>query len=185
MPVFVYRCRNCQYSSPVPATVARDSAPPSGRCERCGGPVELAREKLRHLPDENQPRSIADRLRVRTFWLMMAETWYAWRTSRSMLEWYRRVRSEEPGLTGRTLYAQVIMRRSGLDIRAASDILRQAEESFCSWPAGHDLRYRDVVRYVVVSEFLRSHEASMGTQTRMVTIVTHVIPEDLERGAPS
>ncbi len=180
MPVFVCRCRHCQHISPVPPTGARDSAPASDRCERCGGPIELAREISRHFPGQSQPRTIADRLRIRHLWLMMAETWYAWRISRSMLEWYRKVRSEEPGLTGRNLYAQVLKRRSGLDARATSRILRQTEVSFCSWPTWHELRFRDVVLYVAICEYLRSHEESLGTQTRMVTIVTRVIPEDLE-----
>ncbi len=71
------------------------------------------------------------------------------------------------------------MRRSQTNIRATSVILHHAGESFCSWPAWHDLRFRDVVQYVVVYEYLRSHKEKVGTQTRMGATVARIIPRDL------
>ena len=49
-----------------------------------------------------------------------------------MLGWYKRVRGEEPHLTGRPLYQQVIVRRSGLGDEAARRLVRRAYQSFTS-----------------------------------------------------
>jgi hypothetical protein len=110
---------------------------------------------------------------------LVAEKWFAWRASRALLDLHARIHREEPQLIGRTLYERVVIRWSGLDIKAAAGVLRRAEQSFCSWPSGRDLRFLDLVHYVVVDEYLRSHVASLGTQTNMGRIVAHVIPADL------
>jgi hypothetical protein len=110
---------------------------------------------------------------------MVAEKWYARRASRELLEWYRRVHGEEPQLAGTALYQRVIVRRSGFDVKAAAGIVRRAEQSFCAWPSDRDLRFRDVVLYVVIDEYLRSHSTHLGTQTNMGEVVVRLIPGDL------
>jgi hypothetical protein len=111
----------------------------------------------------------------RSAWIV-AEKWHAWRTSREMLAWYQRVCGEEPQLTGRRLYGEVIVRRSALDVKAAAAVLQRARQSFCDWPCERKLRFRDVVRYVVIDEYLRSHPTTLGTQTDMGTVVARIIP---------
>jgi hypothetical protein len=96
-----------------------------------------------------------------------------------MLGWYRRVRGEEPRLTGGPLYQQIIVRRSGLGDEAAGKLVRRAYQSFCEWPIERKLRFRDVVHYVVVAEYLRSHLTNLGTHTYMGRVVARVIPRDL------
>ena len=178
MPVFIFRCRDCQYEAPLPGPQAQDSANRTGRCERCGGLLELCRQSS-STPAAASPRHwIADCLHLRDVWLAISETWYAWHASRRMLELYQQVRSES-GLTGISLYEQIIMRRSRIDIRATNTILRHAEASFCSWPSWHDLRYRDVVQYVVICDYLGSREEGVGTQTRMATTVARIVPQEL------
>ncbi len=148
------------------------------RCERCGGPLELGRQSS-PAPVTDTPRDrIVERLHLRDIWSTIAETWYAWHVSRRMLKLYQQVRTE-CDLTGTSLYEQVIMRWSQIDIRATAAILRHAEESFCTWPASHDLRFRNVVHYVVVYEYLQSRKGNLGTQTRMGTTVARVVPDDL------
>ncbi|MGH8133915.1 MAG: hypothetical protein ACRETP_11915 [Steroidobacteraceae bacterium] len=110
---------------------------------------------------------------------MAVETWYARRVSRELLRWYRQVRGEQPQLAGKALYQQVIMRRSKLELSAAIRIVWTAEQSFSVWPTDHDLRFRDVVMYVAIDEYLRSHEGYPGTQTTMAKVVARVIPDDL------
>ena len=110
---------------------------------------------------------------------MVAEKWFAWRASRELLESYNRARAEEPPVSGKALYERVVIRRSGLDAKAAGGILLRAEESFCDWPGGRELRFRDVVLYVIIDEYLRSHGANLGTQTNIGKIVARVIPKDL------
>ncbi len=110
---------------------------------------------------------------------LMAEKRFAWHASRELLDLYNRVRREEPQLTGRALYARVVIRRSGLDVQAAAGVLRRAEESFCDWPSGSDLKFHDLVQYVVIDEYLRSHVGTVGTRTNMVKVVARIIPHDL------
>jgi len=51
--------------------------------------------------------------------------------------------------------------------------------SFCDWLLKRKLRFRDVVQYVVINEYLRSHLTNIGTYTDMSSIVARVIPHDL------
>jgi hypothetical protein len=110
---------------------------------------------------------------------LVAEKRFAWHASRELLDSYKRIQLEEPQLTGRTLYERVVIRRSGLDVQAAVGVLRRAEESFCDWPSGRDLKFHDVVQYVVIDEYLRSHVGTVGTRTNMVKVVARIIPHDL------
>jgi hypothetical protein len=82
---------------------------------------------------------------------LLAEIWFAWQASRELLDSYKRMRHEQPQLIGRTLYERIVIRRSGPDAKAAAGILRRAEQSFCEWPSERDLKFRDVVRYIVVA----------------------------------
>jgi hypothetical protein len=110
---------------------------------------------------------------------LVAEKRFAWHASRELLDLYKRIQLEEPQLTGRKLYERVVIRRSGLDVQAAVGVLRRAEESFCDWPSGSDLKFHDLVQYVVIDEYLRSHVGTVGTRTNMVKVVARVIPHDL------
>jgi len=110
---------------------------------------------------------------------LVAEKWFAWHASRELLDLYKRIQREEPQLTGRKLYERVVIRRSGLDVQATAGMLRRAEESFCDWPSGRDLKFHDLVQYVVIDEYLRSHVATVGTRTNMLRVVARVIPQDL------
>ena len=96
-----------------------------------------------------------------------------------MLALYHRVRTEEPLLSGRALYETVLVRRSGLDSAGVARVLRRATESFCTWPSDHDLRFRDLVQYVVTTEYLQSHLNRQGTLTDMTRTIARMIPETL------
>jgi hypothetical protein len=170
------RCSNCLRALPMLVAVDRNSESWAGRCECCGGPAEFARIDK---PPGKEPVSTATVLRLpRPAWIV-AEKWYAWRTSHEMLGWYQRVRGEQPQLTGRPLYQQVIVRRSGLDEEAARGVLRRAYQRFCEWPVERRLRFRDVVHCVVIDEYLRSHLTNLGTHRDMGTIVARLIPHNL------
>lgn len=119
------------------------------------------------------------RLRISGPLLMMVERWHARRGSRTLLELYRVVRREQQELTGKALYEAVVIRRTGLDTGAARAILRRAEESFIDWPTERDLRFRDVVLFMVVDNYLRSHPARHGVEAQMGYVVARVIPKDL------
>ena len=111
---------------------------------------------------------------------IVAEKWFAWRKSHEMLRWYQRVSVEEPQLTGGSLYEEIIVRRSGVDLETATGVLRRARHSFCKWPSPRRLRYRDVVHYVVVDEYMRSQLTNFrGTYTDMRRVVARIIPYHL------
>lgn len=107
----------------------------------------------------------------------VSETRFARRQSRELLALYERVLIDEPQLTGKALYAKVVNLRLGGDAQPTQQVLLRAEQSFCEWPAEHALRFRDLVSYIVVSEYLRDHRASPGTQTNMVDVVARMVPD--------
>ena len=172
----IIRCISCLRALPRVAEVDCNSESWAGRCERCSGFAEFARVGVRAA---TKPLGTAARLRLpRAVWIV-AEAWYAWRTSYEMLRWYKRVRGEEPRLAGRSLYQQIIVRRSGLDQEAARRVLRLAYQRFCKWPCERTLRFRDVVQYVAIDEYLRSHLVNIGTHTDMGRVVARLIPPNL------
>jgi hypothetical protein len=107
----------------------------------------------------------------------VSETRFARRQSRELLALYQRVLIDEPQLAGTALYAKVISLRLRGDAQYTRSVLLRAEQSFCEWPAERALRFRDVVSYIVVSEYLRDHRASPGTQSNMVNVVARTVPE--------
>jgi len=169
------RCTHCL--RPLPKAVAIDGQSPkwAGRCDSCGGPFELARVDLAG----NSPVSKRTRLGLPWAARVVAEKWYTWRTSREMLKWYQRVSGEEPQLSGAALYQEVIVRRSGLDVAAARGVLQRARQGLCEWPGPRKLRFRDVVHYVVMNEYMRSHLTDLGTYTDMRRVVASIIPYHL------
>ena len=72
-----------------------------------------------------------------------------------------------------------MIRREGTDVKAAAGVLRRAEQSLCDWPSGRDLRFRDLVLYFVLVEYLQSHVTTLGTHTNLGRIVARVIPTNL------
>jgi len=111
--------------------------------------------------------------------LVLTATWYAWRASRAMLKWYRRMRSEDSRIIGRALYEQILVRRAGLNPIAAAEIVDRTAASFCVWPAKREVRYRDVVSYLIVQDYLLSHPIRSGTRTDMRQVVSRVISHEL------
>jgi len=84
---------------------------------------------------------------------------------------YKRIQLEEPQLTGRKLYERVVSRRSGLDVQAAVGVLTACRGEFLRLAFGSDLKFHDLVQYVVIDEYLRSHVGTVGTRTNMVKVV--------------
>ena len=120
-----------------------------------------------------------DRFRLPGVALMLSEWWYVRRASRDLLKEFARVRAEEPELRGRSLYARVLVRRSGLDPKEAERVLRRAEQSFTDWESDRTVRFRDVVVCFVFEQFSQRYHNRAGAQTRMGRIVARVIPAEL------
>jgi hypothetical protein len=116
----------------------------------------------------------------------LSERMAAWRelrfaknAGRQALARHRRLRAARPELTGRALYEAFVCERNGVGASAAQAVLQRAEASFAAWPADHDLIFRNVVQYLVISEYLVSHPTHHGTATNMARIIAKVIPKEL------
>jgi hypothetical protein len=101
---------------------------------------------------------------------------FARKAGRLALAHYRRLQTERPELTGQALYETFVCERNALETSAARVILQRAEASFAAWPIDRDLIFRDVVQYLVISEYLAAHAERGGTTTNMARIIAQVIP---------
>jgi hypothetical protein len=108
----------------------------------------------------------------------MAERRFARRRGRELLQFYERIHGSQPQASGEVLYAKVVI-LAGYNPKEAQSVILRATQSFCEWPTERQLRFRDVVRYLVVTEYLRSHAGSDGTHTNMENAAMRVIPEKL------
>src|ERR1700751_3073262 len=79
---------------------------------------------------------------------------YAERASAQLLELYRRARHEHPELLRRALYRNIVAQRLGPEARRADELVRRAEQSFADWPADRELKFRDVVHYLIFDEYV-------------------------------
>jgi YHS domain-containing protein len=104
---------------------------------------------------------------------------FARRVSRELLKLYRIVSAAQPDLRGRDLYRRIIIARSRADPAAADMLIDQAEESFAAWPVAREVKFGDVVHFVVVSEYLASHGTSPWIQGNVGREVASEIPDHL------
>ena len=103
---------------------------------------------------------------------------YALKTSRALLRLYEEARSTDPTLRGRALYLQVVRSHLGEQEKDAEDILNGAEQSYASWPVPRDLTFRDVVHYIVVTEYLAVKGAGY-TQGQLYRTIIREVPANL------
>ena len=109
-----------------------------------------------------------------------AERRYAKEASEQLLELFWREQRERPELKGRPLYEAVAARRLGTNPPiSAVEIVKRAEESFADWPVEREVRFRDVVHYLIFHEYMRAGKARDGTKTNMGEVVARIIPEDV------
>jgi len=108
-----------------------------------------------------------------------AERRYAKEASSQLLELYRQERRGHPELNPRALYQSIVAQRLGPQSGRAGEIVRRAEESFTDWPSNRELKFRDVVHYLVFDEYMRLANAREGTKTNMGVVVGRVIPDDI------
>jgi hypothetical protein len=109
--------------------------------------------------------------------------WREWRVAKqagqAALDFYQTLRAKRPDLAGKALYEALVCERNRIEASAARTILRHAEESFAAWPNERDLVFRDVVQYLVISEYLVSHPKRVGTTINMSRVISRLIPMDL------
>jgi hypothetical protein len=101
---------------------------------------------------------------------------YARRGARRAHTQYQRLRRSRPALRGEDLYAAFVCQRNAIDDAAARALLRRAEQSFAAWPDYRDLNFQDVVKYLVIADYLASHQHLGGTTVDMGRVIGHIIP---------
>ena len=111
--------------------------------------------------------------------LIALEQWHAWRMSRRLLKIHWIIRKEEPELCGIALYERIVARRGNVGSKTPHAIVQSAAESFTLWPVKREIRFRDVVHYLAVDDYLQSHRTVLGIRSDMRRMVEMVIPDAL------
>ena len=111
---------------------------------------------------------------------LLLERSFARRSTRALLELHARLHAADPTLEGPALYTAIVRQHvPGADEAVATQLLLQAAESFCGWPAVRALRFRDLVQYLVIRDYLAAHRESVGTRTNMARLVAALVPAQL------
>ena len=108
-----------------------------------------------------------------------SEKRYARHASAQLLDLYWQRRRVQPDLEDRALYESVVAQRLGPQEARAAEIVRRAQESFADWPVERELKFRDVVHYLIFDEYMRTGKAREGTKTNMGVVVADIIPDEI------
>ena len=102
-----------------------------------------------------------------------------WRFSRRVcaesLAALRAVQAAQPDLKGDALYEAVIARRTKLDAAGVQSILRRVHVSIEDWDNDRDPKLFDVVKYMIVSEYLGQDAHESGMAINLGTFLTPLI----------
>ncbi len=104
---------------------------------------------------------------------------FARRISRELTLQYWTITASYPELRGRDLYRQIVAARRLIDLETADCLIKRAESSFASWPVQRDLRFRDVVHFIAVSEYLAAHGESSWIHANVGHEVAMHVPRDM------
>jgi hypothetical protein len=89
------------------------------------------------------------------------------------------VRNEQPQLAGVALYEAVIARRLRLDATAARALMWRVQGSLEDWETDRTPRFIDVVRYMIVSEYLGKEASAKGMNLDVGGFLTERIDPSL------
>ena len=107
-----------------------------------------------------------------------AERRFAKRVCTETLAALQAIRSAQPELKGNELYLAVIARRSSLDAVRAQAILRHTEASLEDWGSDREPKFLDVVRYMIVSEYLGADATVDGMSIDLGAFLSkHIDPQ--------
>jgi YHS domain-containing protein len=104
---------------------------------------------------------------------------FAAKCSRELLRTYRRIATRNPQLARSDLYREVVRSRTGADAAFVDSVLDFAEQSFAQWPVSRALSLRDIVHYLVVSEFVATHREIRWITADLKRVVRATIPSGL------
>lgn len=111
--------------------------------------------------------------------LAFKEKRFAKRVIKHLLETYSTVSAENPGLSGKALYREVLLHAHQIDPLLVDQILQQAEDSIDQWTAsGRDaLGFREVVHFFALTQYQAT--GHQGTVVSFEQIVNSLIPANL------
>lgn len=111
--------------------------------------------------------------------LKWREKRFARSASHEILKLFANERAANPNLNSREIYVRVAAQRMQASADVARRAVRSAEDSFASWPYDRDLRFNDVVHYLVINEFMEINNVADGVGPHIKEIVEEVIPYNL------
>lgn len=98
---------------------------------------------------------------------------------REMLQLHDAIARHRPDLRGEALYRHVLAQRLGSDGPAVEKMIQGATESYASWPVERALTFRDIVRFVAVSEFIGLHRDTPWVHDGLKHLVDDAVPSRL------
>lgn len=85
------------------------------------------------------------------------ERLFAARYCRRLRRLFVEAQARHPALEGEALYAEVVLLDLAATAERAGQIIGLAEESYAAWPSPQPLKFRHVVRYLVVAKLAERH----------------------------
>jgi hypothetical protein len=131
--------------------------------------VENARQRpYRHL-----------QVQLRTYWQLLREWLFARRVCSEALAAYEAVRRRNAALAGDALYEAVIAQRSRLDGEGARHLLARAHASREDWHNERPASFRDVVLFMIVTEYLARASGVHGMRMDLAAFLDRRLPRGL------
>ena len=117
--------------------------------------------------------------RYMQFLLATKEKQFSRRAVKRLLKSHSAVSAQNPDLSGKALYREVLLHSQQVDPSFVDQILRQAEDSVDEWTAfGREtLGFREVVHFFVFSQYVAA--GHVGTVVSFREIVDLLIPADM------
>jgi hypothetical protein len=111
--------------------------------------------------------------------LAFKEKRFAKRVIKHLLETFSAVSAENPDLSGKALYREVLLHTQQIDPLLVDQILQQAEDSIDQWTAsGRDgLGFREVAHFFALTQYQAT--GHKGTVVSFEQIVNSMIPANL------
>ena len=113
------------------------------------------------------------------FLLAIKEKQFSRRAVKRLLKSHSAVSAQNPDLSGKTLYREVLLHSQQVDPSFVDQILRQTEDSVDEWtaPCREALGFREVVHFFVLSQYVAA--GHVGTVVSFREIVDLLIPADM------
>jgi hypothetical protein len=92
---------------------------------------------------------------------------------------YHAVQRRNPALAGDALYAAVIAQRTKLDAEGARSLLARAHASRLDWDNERPATFRDVVMFMIVTEYLARSRGVQGMTMDLSTYLDRRMPQEL------